>query len=186
MRPARAAQPVQRNAADSSKTVIPLPQCERTLQKYVKGQSIRGMAREEHRNFRTVSKIVKSEEIREHVCRMRERFYGLTETVLNIVADALPHDAALAYKLLEQRGVIPSERARLAAEIPIGAPVDDKERERALVEEWLLKFSKIAMRREPIFGHDPAGNDPPPDCPISTVGNGAGSSQKTDRPRQKN
>ncbi len=57
--------PVRQNLPNSTKkpeTIIPAPQRERILQKYVAGQSIREIAREENRARETVTKIIRCDD----------------------------------------------------------------------------------------------------------------------------
>jgi len=106
--------------AKRSRNRIPPPQQERIRQKFIAGKGITEISREEGRNRETVAKIVRSDEVREHVLRMRENFYGLSESALEVVGNAirLNSDAKLAYKLLEDSGVIPApeERMQIMAE----------------------------------------------------------------------
>jgi len=99
--------------AKRSRNRIPPPQQERIRQKFIAGKGITEISREEGRNRETVAKIVHSEEVREHVLRMRESFYGLSESALTVVGNAIHHDAKLAYKLLEDTGVVPSPEERI-------------------------------------------------------------------------
>ena len=66
-------------SAKSQRTTIPPLQVERIRQRYVAGESIRKIAREEKRDQETVSKIVKGPEIQVYVENLREQYYGLGE-----------------------------------------------------------------------------------------------------------
>jgi transposase len=57
------------------------------MQRYVGGESIRQIAREEQRDRATVTKIVRSDEMNTVVQKMRERYYGLASAA----ADAIEH-----------------------------------------------------------------------------------------------
>jgi transposase len=57
------------------------------MQRYVGGESIRQIAREEQRDRATVTKIVRSDEMNTVVQEMRERYYGLASAA----ADAIEH-----------------------------------------------------------------------------------------------
>jgi hypothetical protein len=90
------------------------------MQRYVAGESIRQIAREEYRDRSTVTKIVRSDEMNALVQKMRERYYGLAFDAMDAVEDALKvqKDGRLGRQLLADIGVIPSaeERYPLAAE----------------------------------------------------------------------
>jgi hypothetical protein len=93
---------------------IPAPQSERILQRFIAGQGIREISREEGRARQTVTKIVRPEKVQAYVQAMRERFYGLGGDALAAVQQALRHqkDAQLAYRLLMDIGVVPTAEQR--------------------------------------------------------------------------
>jgi hypothetical protein len=92
------------------------------MQRYVGGESIRQIAREEHRDRATVTKIVRSDEMQVFVQKMRERFYGLAFGAMNAVEHSLKqrNDARLAYRMLCDIGIVPSpgERYSIATQPP--------------------------------------------------------------------
>jgi len=92
------------------------------IQRYIAGQSIRQIAREERRDRATVTKIVRSDEMQAFVQKMRERFYGFAFDAMNAVEHSLKqqNDARLAYRMLSDIGVVPSpgERYSIATQLP--------------------------------------------------------------------
>jgi len=90
------------------------------MQRYVGGESIRQIAREEQRDRATVTKIVRSDEMQAFVQRMRERFYGFAFDAMDAVEHSLKqqNDARLAYRMLSDIGIVPSagERYSIAAQ----------------------------------------------------------------------
>ncbi len=68
----------QPRSAKMPRTIVPPPQSARIMQRYVGGESIRQIAREEQRDRATITKIVRSDEMQVFVQKMRERFYGFT------------------------------------------------------------------------------------------------------------
>jgi hypothetical protein len=62
---------------------VPFPQRDRIKQKFMAGKNISAIAREEGRHWETVAKIVKEEDVLEHVKDLRARFYGALEEVLD-------------------------------------------------------------------------------------------------------
>jgi hypothetical protein len=81
----------------------------RILQKYVAGESVVQISREEGRNRETVTKIVKGEEVGKLVQAMRGEFYGLAYDAIAAVRHALQQqkDGRVGYRLLMDIGVIP-------------------------------------------------------------------------------
>ena len=108
------------NPAATQKHRVPPPQRERILQRYVAGESIVKISREEHRNRETVTRIVRSEDMERFVRAMREQLYGLTGDALTAIRHSLQEkkDGRLAFDILSAIGVIPSseDRRLMAAE----------------------------------------------------------------------
>jgi len=59
------------------------------MQRYVAGESIRRIARQEQRDRATVTKIVRSDEMNTFVQKLRERYYGLGFDALGAMQHAL-------------------------------------------------------------------------------------------------
>jgi hypothetical protein len=112
----------QPSSAKKPRTIVPAPQSARMIQRYVDGQSIRQIAREERRDRATVTKIVRSEEVQVFVQKMRERFYGLAFDAMSAVEHSLQqqNDARLGYRILSDIGIVPSagERYSIATQPP--------------------------------------------------------------------
>jgi len=86
------------------------------MQRYVGGESIRAIAREERRDRATITKIVRSDEMNAVVQKMRERYYGLGFDALDALQHALQvrKDGGLGRQVLTDIGVIPSSEERYA------------------------------------------------------------------------
>jgi len=86
------------------------------MQRYVAGDSIREIARQEQRDRATVTKIVRSDEMNTVVQKMRERYYALGFDALDAVQHTLRvrKDGALGRQVLTDIGVIPSSEERYA------------------------------------------------------------------------
>jgi hypothetical protein len=112
----------QPRSTKKPRTIVPPPQSARIMQRYVGGESIRQIARDEERDRATVTKIVRSDEMQGFVQKMRERLYGFAFDAMNSVEHSLKqqNDARLAYRMLSDIGVVPSaeERYSIAAQPP--------------------------------------------------------------------
>ena len=112
----------QPSSIEKPRIIVPAPQSARIIQRYIGGQSIRQIARDEKRDRATVTKIVRSEDMQVFVQKMRERFYGFTFDAMNAVEHSLKqqNDARLAYRMLCDIGIVPSaeERSLVAAQPP--------------------------------------------------------------------
>ncbi|MFZ0736920.1 MAG: helix-turn-helix domain-containing protein [Candidatus Acidiferrales bacterium] len=126
---------------------IPPPQRARIQKRYISGESIRKISREEKRHRVTVAKIVRAPEVAQYRKEMRERFYGIGYTAIDTVRRAAEFDAALAHKVLEATGVIPSPE-ELASETVNQQPETEQERRRKIT----LDLMGIALDRHEIFG----------------------------------
>ena len=110
---------IRQNQPSSTKkprTIVPPPQSARIMQRYMGGESIRQIAREEQRDRATVTKIVRSDEMNAVVQKMRERYYGLGFDALDAVQHTLQvqKDGRLGRQVLTDIGVIPSAEERFA------------------------------------------------------------------------
>jgi hypothetical protein len=133
------------------RSVIPPPQSARIMHRYIAGESIRQIAREEKRDRETVTKIVRSEEVADYVRTMRERFYGLGETALGAVQRALEQgDARLAYEHLKDIGVVPDREMTNAVQRQMQGPTATSEDDAVSNEAWKLAYMTIHNAR--IFG----------------------------------
>jgi hypothetical protein len=120
------------------------------MQKFVAGESLVQIGREEHRDRDTVARIVKSDEMQEFIRQMREQFYGLAGDAIEAVRYALQNDrdGRLGFQLLTTMGVIPSEAERFTL-----TPTQDAEdAEEAAVAREVEKLAFLTINRAKIFG----------------------------------
>ena len=94
---------------------VPRPQQERIVSKFIQGQGIRQIAREEGRSRETISKIVRSEDVQKYVAELREQYIGLGREAMAALTRALrtSKDGKLAHQILLDIGVV---RDQVAAE----------------------------------------------------------------------
>jgi hypothetical protein len=106
----------QPRSTKKPRTNVPPPQSARIMQRYVSGESIREIAREERRDRATVTKIVRSDEMNAVVQKMRATYYALGFDALNAVQHTLRvrKDGGLGRHVLSDIGVIPSPEERHA------------------------------------------------------------------------
>jgi hypothetical protein len=132
---------------------VPYPQRDRIKRKFISGENISKIAREEGRHWDTVARIVKEKDVAEYVRDVRERFYGALEEMLSAAIDYAKtgkDGGWLAYEMLKDGGVIPDEKMlqqMLAAPQPAPGEKGDSAAKRiavALVED--------AIQRHPFFG----------------------------------
>lgn len=107
---------IQPRSTNNSRTIVPPAQSVRIMQRYIGGESIRQIAREERRDRATVTKIVRSDEMHTFIQGMREAFYGLGFDALGAIQHALQErkDARIGYQLLTDIGVVQSREERIA------------------------------------------------------------------------
>jgi hypothetical protein len=127
---------------------IPPPQAWRVKSRFVAGQTIRAIARTEHLNRRTVTKIVRGQDVKDYVSGLREQFYGLGDAALDAVKHALIEgkDARLGFEILKSIGVMPSGEERIQPQNQ--APMGDEE---ARVRETMVKLAACAIERNRVF-----------------------------------
>jgi hypothetical protein len=121
------------------------------MQRFVAGQSIREISREEGKARETVTKIVRSDEMNAFVKQMREHFFALGFDALDAVRDSLcrKKDGQLGYRLLTDIGVVlSSERRQTSWAGSVATEKGQDERVMNLV--WRL--TETARERARIFG----------------------------------
>jgi hypothetical protein len=134
--------------ADTRLARIPEPQRWRVKTRFVAGQTIRSISRSEHLNRRTVTKIVKSQDVQNHVAALRERFYGLGCAALDAVEHALTvqKDARLGFEILKSIGVVPCGQQDM---LPANQePMSDQD---TRVRQIMVKMASIAVERNRVF-----------------------------------
>src|SRR5580704_6251782 len=79
---------------------VPAPQRERIMKKFICGEGIRKISREEHRSRGTVSRIVNSTEVQSYVQGLRAEYYGLGTEALDALRRAFRKciDGKIAYQ----------------------------------------------------------------------------------------
>ena len=127
-----------------SGSCVPPAQQERIVHRHVIGQSLRKISREEHRDFRTVAKVLRNNpaKLKEHLEAGRAQFYALTTQALETIRRAMEKgDAHLAYKLLVDAGVVPQQAMAGMATAPEQLTQDE------LTKKELGKVIQMAMER---------------------------------------
>ena len=160
--------------AKKPRTTIPSPQVARIIQRYISGEGIRKIAREEKRDPGTVAKIVRSEEVLGYTQKLREQYYGLGELALEGLRRALEKstDGKLAHELLRNIGVIPNSEEAHALERRMQQAEPETEEE---VKAEMLKLVFGAYERAKMFNMPlPALDDPelPQTEPLNESRNG--------------
>ena len=138
-------------ASKNRKSRIPPPQAARIMQRYVAGENIRSIARDEGRDRGTVTRIVRSEEMQAHTQKMRAQYYGLAELAMDGLRRALEqsHDGRLAHEILRNLGVIPTAEDISLQRVQQPRPVT--EADRVKLQMWQLLTG--ACERAEMYGH---------------------------------
>jgi hypothetical protein len=145
----------QPKSAKNPRTIVPPPQSARIVERFITGQSIREIAREEKRDRATVTKIVKGPEIQSYIQTLREKYYGALEIALDALLDELRNPNSrtrgwLAYEMLKDGGVVPSQQEReTQAQHEQAAPENT---ERAKVKEIMSALIEGAIARHAAYG----------------------------------
>lgn len=136
------------------KTRIPAPQTARIMQRYIAGENIRSIARDEGRDRGTIRRIVGSQEMKAHVQSMREQYYGLAAAAMESVYRALQEstDGRLGHEILRNLGVIPSAQEIAALQQQVQEETGPLTEEQE-VKGVMLQLVEEAYRRAEIYGH---------------------------------
>jgi hypothetical protein len=136
--------------AKQRRTRVPPPQRLRIMQKYVAGESVVQIGREEGRNRETVTRVVHCEEMQQFVRAKREQLFGLGDCAILALQYALQEqkDGRLAFQLLLHLGVIPSERDR---DVLLREPAPENS-EREQVKKIMSGLIEGVIERAAIYG----------------------------------
>jgi hypothetical protein len=147
----RKARRIAPKPAKKPRTTIPSPQVARIIQRYISGEGIRKIAREEKRDPGTVAKIVRSEEVLGYTQKLREQYYALGELALDGLRRALEKnsDGRLAHELLRNIGVIPNSEEAHALERRMHQA--EPATEEQAVKKEMLKLVLGAYERAKMF-----------------------------------
>jgi hypothetical protein len=137
-------------------TSIPFPQRDRIKQQFVAGKNISQIAKAEKRHWTTVAKIVKEQDVKEHVKDLRARFYGELEDVLFAVIQYVKNGKAgglLGYRmLLVDAGVIPQKNGKHHSAMEPQKPVDlQPDSEQARIRMIATEMVRRAIERRRFF-----------------------------------
>ena len=94
------------------RTSVPPPQSARIANRFISGQSIRKIAREEGRDRETVKRIVQARDIQEYVLLLRAKFFGVGPDAVDAIRHQLKDgkDGRLGLEILRDVGAVPSKR----------------------------------------------------------------------------
>jgi hypothetical protein len=125
---------------------VPPAQQQRILHRHLMGESMRRISREEHRDFRTIAKVIRNNpaRLKEHLEAGRALFYALTTQALETIRLAMEDgDAQLAYRLLTDAGVVPKP-----GETPsLMGPADSESPETSARKKYAAELVDQAMER---------------------------------------
>ena len=141
----------QPSSTNNRRSVVPPPQSARIVGRYIAGASIREISRIENRDRATVTKIVRSDQVHDYICRVKERFYGLGDDALNAVQHALREqkDGRLGFQLLASIGAVPS-----AMELERLQTIQTTSDEETAVNAMMARLVACAMERAHAYGYD--------------------------------
>ena len=120
-------------------------------QMYLDGVSIDRIARETGHCWRTVSKVVRAEDMETKIRELREKFYGqLDELLLAAIIGAKTRDARLAYKMVCDAGLLPPLSSN--ANFNMCQQQPEKETEDEAVKKIAVALVQGAIERHKYFG----------------------------------
>ena len=135
--------------AKASQSRIPAPQRARIVQRFVSGQGIRQISREEKRSRVTVTRIVRASEVQAYVQDLRAAYYGLGQEAVDALRRSIRRttDGKIAYQLLADIGVVPDQEERQRSRT-VGTQEDEDREARG----WVVKLAYLALQRRLAYG----------------------------------
>ena len=100
------------NQPKQPRTSVPPPQAARIANRFIGGESIRKIAREEHRDRETVKTIVQGPYVQEYILMLRTKFFDVGADAVDAVQHQLRDgkDGRLGLEVLRDVGVVPTKR----------------------------------------------------------------------------
>ena len=100
------------NQPKKPRTSVPPPQAARIANRFISGESIRKIAREEKRDRETVRRVLKTEDVQLFLEQLRLKYIALGSAAVDAVQHRLSvsKDSRLGMEILANIGVVPSER----------------------------------------------------------------------------
>lgn len=123
---------------------IPVPQQIRIQNRYLMGQSVRQIAREEDRDWTTIAKVLmkSSEKMQAYIDEQRAKLFVLTSDAVDVIRKGLKRgNLEMAYKFLIDTGVMPQQAAAGVAVAPEQLSQDE------LTKKELGKVIQMAIER---------------------------------------
>jgi len=123
---------------------IPVPQQIRIQNRYLMGQSIRKIAREEDRDWTTIAKVLmkSTDKMQAYVEEQRAKLFVLTSDAVDVIRKGLKRgNLEMAYKFLIDTGVMPQQAVVGAATAPEQLTQDE------LTKKELGKVIQMAIER---------------------------------------
>ena len=111
------------------------------VHRHIVGQSVRSIARDEGRDFKTVANVLlkSADKINEHLQRGRAAFYALTTDAIETIHKGLKGGQTdLAYKLLTDAGVVPQREIQ---------PLPTQNPEVSQSDQYVVNFVKMIKQR---------------------------------------
>jgi hypothetical protein len=130
---------------------VPEAQQIRIKARHIRGESMARIAREEHRDIKTVSKLIKAPDVQRHIESLKERFYGSLETMLEVAVDyaMTARDGGwLALEFLKSAGVVPDVK-HASLNIFQHQPTPDEEQ--AAIREIAVGLIEGAIERHKFY-----------------------------------
>jgi len=102
----------QPDPTKNPRTSVPPPQSARIAKRYISGQSIRKIAREEHRDRETVKRVVQARDVQEYIVLLRAQFFELGADAVDAVRHQLTEgkDGQMGLEILRKVGAVPTDR----------------------------------------------------------------------------
>ena len=100
------------NQPKQPRTSVPPPQAARIASRFISGESIRKISREEHRDRETVKNIVQGPDMQEVILLLRAKIFGVGADAVDAVQHQLKEgkDGRLGLEILRDVGAVPTKR----------------------------------------------------------------------------
>lgn len=136
-------------------TYMPLPQQAEAKKLYASGKTIAEVARELNKNWRTIAKVVRTEDMERYLDEMEKQLAEMIPDALNTLQSSLKvgkHKAQLSYGLVRDYILRRRQRQGMQQVVPMTVQATMEQQDEKAVKETIAAFAEMAIETHRIFG----------------------------------
>lgn len=133
---------------------MPLPQQAEAKKLYAEGKTISEVARELHRDWRTIAKVVRTEDQERYLDELDRRLGEMVPDAMETLQKSIKfgkHKAQLSYGLVRDY-ILRRKQRQIAPSLPMTVQATMEQQDEKAVKETIAAFAEMAIETHRIFG----------------------------------